>query len=308
MISGRWIDRLLRIGGRIHYEAHLRSRLLSTSLANRFDRSPVTDPKGPVVSLTTYGKRLKTVHLTIESIARGRVRPSRLILWLDAASLSNQLPAGIGRLQARGLEVRSCKDVGPYKKFYPYVESLGSFDRPLVTADDDVLYPEDWLMLLVEGLERFPDVVNCHRAHVIALDEDGFTSYERWKMAESTEPSFRNFATGVGGVIYPPHFLSVLKQAGTGFLDCCRRSDDIWLHAQALRAGYKVRQVRREQFRVLEIPGSQSNGLFHQNVAYGGNDMQLVATYRASDILLLRECEDDCVGQTTGALRPAIKA
>ena len=57
-------------------------------LRNRLGRSPVaTGGPGVVVSMTTYGKRVRTVHLAIESIARGAVRPARLILWLDEPEL-----------------------------------------------------------------------------------------------------------------------------------------------------------------------------------------------------------------------------
>jgi hypothetical protein len=53
--------------------AHLRSR-------NELSKQSVIAPGGPVVSVTTYGERLSTVHLVLESIAAGSVLPSRLIL------------------------------------------------------------------------------------------------------------------------------------------------------------------------------------------------------------------------------------
>ena len=41
---------------------------------NETATEPVVAPGGPVVSLTTYGPRIDTVHLTIESIGRGRLK------------------------------------------------------------------------------------------------------------------------------------------------------------------------------------------------------------------------------------------
>jgi hypothetical protein len=287
----RFFQRIARIHRRIVYEADLYIRLLLTRLTNRYGRLPVIHPGGPVVSLTTYGKRAKTVHLAIESISRGQMRPSRIILWLDDQSLIDNLPVGLRRLQKRGLEVRRCEDYGPYKKFYPYLESLETFEEPLVTADDDVLYPRHWLRKLAEAFREFPDVVNCYRAHMIALDGGRLKNYESWRMADSTEPSFRHFATGVAGVIYPPAFQEALKKEATAFLDCCPNGDDIWLHAQALRCGYKVRQIEKEEFPVAEIPGTRTSSLYRHNVSGGGNDLQIAATYRASDIRRLGECE-----------------
>jgi hypothetical protein len=81
-----------------------------------------------------------------------------------------------------------------------------------------------------------------------------------------------------------------LKQEGTAFLDCCPKNDDIWLHVQALRAEYRVRQISETQFRHWEIPGTQSIALYHHNVARSGNDQQIKATYTAEDIRKLTIC------------------
>ena len=65
--------RLLRAPVRCTAFASLYVRLAWLSVINRFMRAPITQPGGPVVSLTSYGKRIHTVHFTIESIGRGRV-------------------------------------------------------------------------------------------------------------------------------------------------------------------------------------------------------------------------------------------
>jgi hypothetical protein len=291
MIFARIFQRFLRIPRSLAYNAYYHSRLRWTCLANRYGRSPITHPAGPVVSLTTYGNRIQSVHLAIESIGRGQMLPSRVILWLDDASLVDNLPIGIRRLKKRGLEIKLCKDYGPYKKFYPYVESLLEFKDPLVTADDDVLYPNYWLKKLVEAFQQFPDVINCHRARVMGVSQDGIVKYGGWEMADSTMQSYCHFATGVAGVIYPPLFQQELKKQGTAFLNCCPKTDDIWLHVQALRAGYKVRQVSKKRFRLVGIPGTQETALLDFNVAGGRNDRQIANMYRASDIDRLRENE-----------------
>src|SRR5277367_2772247 len=87
------------------------------SLINRFKRSPITRPGGPVLSLTTHSRRIRTVHITLESIARGTMLPSRIILWLDDGALFNNLPVTIRRLQKRGLEVKLCNNYGPHTKY-----------------------------------------------------------------------------------------------------------------------------------------------------------------------------------------------
>ena len=270
-----------------------RLMLIWLRLRNRFDRSQIIGPGGPVVSLTSYGKRVETVYLVIESIASGSLLPSRCILWLDEKPLVDSLPEELRRLQRRGLEIRLCQNYGPHTKYYPYLESSHKCEAPLVTADDDILYPKDWLKRLVGEYHQFPDVVNCHRARVIAMNHDGIAKYESWRHAESTDQSMAHFALGVGGVLYPPRLQERLKQEGNAFLSCCPKADDVWLHVQALRAGFKIRQIAPTAFRLVYIPGSQTLALNHKNLAGGENDRQIATTYRVSDIDRLRECQPD---------------
>ncbi len=259
-------------------------------LLNRLTGRSLTEPDGPVVSLTTYGTRSRRAYLAIESIAHGHLLPSRLILWIDDEKLFRDLPATICRLQKRGLEVKLCQNYGPHTKYYPFIESEVVFARPLVTADDDILYPRYWLKTLIEANRDYPGNVNCFWAHIMETDGSEIGRYANFEACGSTLPNIRNIALGVMGVIYPPQFLTVLKRAGIGFQDCCPKADDLWLHVQALRAGFKVRQVlpRLPYFSFQSVPGSENTALSYQNVTYGdGNDRQVSATYTEADIKLL---------------------
>jgi hypothetical protein len=261
------------------------------SLVNLYARSQICQSYGPVVSLTTHGSRAFTTYLTIESIGRGKLRPSRIILWLDEAATFSNLPGALCRLQKRGLEVRLCKNYGPHTKYYPYLLSEKGITQPLVTADDDILYPSYWLKNLVAAFRRFPDSVNCYRARVITLKEGEVAPYAGWEICTSGDPSFRNLATGVSGVIYPPQFLLGIRAAGDLFKDCCPKADDLWLHVQALRSGYKIRQMGREAIHFAMVPGSQKLCLFVGNVLrHEGNDRQVRSTYTKADVdILLRD-------------------
>src|ERR1700728_2535296 len=94
------IARRLRHPARTFRALVLRADMAWLLLSNRFSREPVAPCEpGAVVSLTTYGKRVRVVHLAIESIARGKTKPSRLILWLDDAALIANLPRPLLRLE-----------------------------------------------------------------------------------------------------------------------------------------------------------------------------------------------------------------
>ncbi|HEV2485813.1 MAG TPA: hypothetical protein VGT08_09800 [Terracidiphilus sp.] len=285
MYQNRIVEMILHLPRRIVRELLGYVQLAPLPLINRYGRSPVTQPGGPVVSLTTYGQRAQTVYLVIESIARGEARPSILILWIDEVHLFNNLPATIRRLQRRGLEVKLCKNYGPHKKYYPYIESQNSFDLPLVTADDDILYPRYWLKKLVEANREHPETVNCYFAGKVEFDQRSGRMCMKGKSCRSTDPSFCYHPLGGTGVIYPPPYLMALKRAGATFESCCPTQDDIWHHVMALRAGYKVRQIlpRPPYFSFQSIPGTHRTALNGRGI-----DLQISATYKESDIQLLR--------------------
>jgi hypothetical protein len=267
-----------------------RSRFLLRRLENRnvSSREAIVAAGGPVVSLTTYGKRVDTVYLTLESIALGSLLPSRLILWLDEIDRLENLPVTLRRLQARGLEIRQTPNYGPHKKYYPYLESSTLLDAPLATADDDVVYPHSWLKGLADSYAEFPSLVSCYRAHVVRFEGGRFAPYVTWKRCRSTQPSFLHFATGVSGTIYPPELQVRIKAAGRGFEDLCPRADDVWLHQQALRGGYRIRQLKAWEQSFPELPGTQDIGLVVENVHGSQNDLQIEKTYSADDITLLK--------------------
>jgi hypothetical protein len=251
--------------------------------------APIVSSEGPVVSLTSYGRRIETVHLAIESIADGKVLPSRLILWLDQEETFRNLPESLLRLKRRGLEVRLAKSYGPHTKYYPYLENCRGFNVPLVTADDDILYPTYWLEGLARAYVERSDLINCYRARVIALHETALAPYEGWRMCHTTVPDIRHLATGVSGVIYPPEYLDVLKRAGPEFNGCCPKADDLWLHVQALRSGYRVRQFVKHFKEFPMIPGTQQIALqnYNRGLQDAGNDRQAAVTYTQQDIQIL---------------------
>jgi hypothetical protein len=241
-----------------------------------------------VVSVTTRKDRVAKTYLVFESIALGVVRPSRAILWVDDPSIFAALPPSLVRLQGRGLEVRLCDNFGPHSKYYPYVSSKEHHEEPLVTGDDDQLYPRNWLETLIAAQREAPENVHCHSAKVVGLAESGFVPYEQWTVCNSTAARFDHIALGVSGVIYPPRLLDVLREAGKGFRECCPRADDVWLHAQAIRAGYKVQQLTAVAHMFLQIPGSQKMALWRENVGEGANDRQIRATYTSDDYARMR--------------------
>lgn len=255
-------------------------------LRNAFSTAPVTGTAEVVVSLTSYGHRVQSVAIAIESIARGSVRPARLILWLDDDEQIEhiRLPRSLLRLERRGLEIKISENFGPHSKYYSYVVSNSPHQLPMVTADDDIMYPHRWLERLCDAYAGHPEAINCHWARSIRANNGGLADYESWPACRTSTASPGHFAVGVSGVIYPPMMLDELARHGRRFVDVCPKADDIWLHWVALRLGIKIRQISGTAHHFPIIPGTQRTGLVHQNVAQGGNDHWIRQIYAGGDV------------------------
>ena len=298
------------------------ARLIPLRIHNDLDGSKIPSTGPVTVSLTSHGARLNQVWFTIESIARGTVK-APIVLWLDEADYNQPLHPRLQKLVDRGLQVRcSDGDFGPHTKYWPIfrqqVRQIGELvqrDHPeyapdtatadwyptevppeamhnpeylklrVVTADDDMIYPEWWLQRLLLAAEWRPDCVVAYRAHRVELNEKGIMPYSKWTPVNTCAASYLHFATGVSGVLYPLPFMCTVVKAGEDFQKQSPRADDIWLHACALRSKTKIRQVFSHQRNFAVVPTTQlSPGLLLRNVLRGGNDAQARAVYTREDI------------------------
>lgn len=253
------------------------ARLAALRLRNLRSRQPVTGGSDAVIVMTTIGSRITLVWAAIESIAAGSARPRRMILTLDDPALV-ELPTSLRRLERRGLEIRRVDPgLGVHTKWWPYVDGEAVHDLPAVTSDDDQLYPREWLRELLSAAERHPGAVIAHRAHRIRVADGTIAPYLEWRRATSAAPSYASFGTSVSGQLLPVELLRALRDRGTAFLELAPRADDVWLHASAVRAGIRIAQVRAASRDFPFVPGTQTSGLYVDNVLQAGNDRQLAA-------------------------------
>ncbi|WP_129358525.1 hypothetical protein [Rothia uropygioeca] len=277
------VSRLLRIPWKAAAMARLR-------LFNRFSSSSVLGEAPVAVNITSYGHRLSTVWLAIESIAQGRLKPQCMILWVDDESFDVKNYPQLLRLQRRGLEILRCEDLGPYKKFYPYIQMTEAKGMPPVIADDDIMYPSGWLGRLYEAHHRNPEEMVALRCHQWTLANGGATvaPYTTWSAPAADSVSFSNFMTGAGGAVFPLALQERILHDGTEFTNTCPRADDIWINIEAIRAGVRTRFVSPEGLTYISIPGLQQKSSLHStNVAENGNDAQIRATLTSEDIRIL---------------------
>ncbi len=268
-------------------KSELLKNMLVTSHELGIAKQKMTD-SNVVVSLTTYGKRLYSVYLTIESIMQGTMKPNRIILWLQDDLKQEELPQSLLKQKDRGLEIYFTKDIRSYKKLIPTLKLCP--DDIIITIDDDVLYEIDTIERLVYAYKKDPHFVYACRVRKIAIDKKGnILSYKKWKpIVNGSEPSSLNLPVGVGGVLYPPHCFTEEVFNEERFMSLCPRADDLWFWFMAKLKGYNAVKVYTHDEAGMDFLTNmnvQDVALAKSNLKDGGNDSQLLALMREYDVM-----------------------
>ncbi|MEM6933999.1 MAG: glycosyltransferase family A protein, partial [Pseudomonadota bacterium] len=206
------------------------------------------EPKFIHVSLTSISGRLPTVHETLASLICQDYPAFDVTLYLSSEPYL--LDEGVSKvteevedLQKRWperLKIAYALNSGPYRKLLPELARAGLSDTLIASADDDTLYPEDWLSGLADHYNRHQCII-AYRGHEILLREGGYAPYRRWMTNKSTDSSsLRMLPTGKDGVLYNARFF---HPAVRNFVDAKRlapTTDDLWWKWHSAAVGVPV--------------------------------------------------------------------
>lgn len=196
-----------------------------------------------IVSLTSYGIRLRQVYRTIETLMQQSCKPNRIILWLEEKEYKMSRYSYLPELKKRGLEILPCKNgLRSYKKLIPCLQAFP--EDIIITVDDDVFYHPNTLENLILSYLSAPNEIHFNRGHEIKIEKQKIQPYVKWRQCVTTPTSsFLNFPTGVGGVLYPPHSLNKEVLNEDCFMSLCPTGDDIWFKAMSLLQNVKCKKT-----------------------------------------------------------------
>lgn len=218
-----------------------------------------------IVSLTSYPKRIDKIKYTLYSLLTQKLKPDRLILWLAHTQFPNKendIPKDVLCLKENGLEIKWCEDIKSFKKLIP---SLREFPNDLiVTVDDDIYLPDDWLEKLYNYHIQYPNYIICHRAKKIKINDTGkLCPYNEWELiTEENEPSLLNFITGGAGALYPPKSLDDEIFNDGLFMELAPTSDDIWFWSMAVKNGTKIKIVKDNMYQLTYVSPEEEYNIF----------------------------------------------
>ncbi len=221
-----------------------------------------------IVSLTTYGRRLQEVYITIESLLHQTVQPNKIVLNLsNEFNNSIALPNLLKRQVDRGLELLFCEDIKSYTKLLPALKKFP--DAIIITVDDDMIYPCDFVEKLIKSYVENPQNVYFYYGHTIIINDNTPTSYDEWVKHPACGSSYYNLPTGVDGVLYPPGCFYDDIFDESIFMNLCPYADDLWFKTMTLLKGYSCEIVPRyrsprDEFLCINPSGTESLAIINR--------------------------------------------
>lgn len=213
--------------------------LSKNNIAYAIPKSKVNSKFRVIISLTSFPKRLPTLHLVIESLLRQTVMPDKIILYLTQSQVPDMtvLPKKLTDLQKRGLEIILCPDeIRSHTKYFYAMQQYP--DDVIITVDDDLFYRSDLVEVHLKNMEKYP---NCVIANWVKEIIPGKGKYTEWPDKTGKLEKSKNYLIlGVSSVLYPPHALHPDAFHVENIRNLSLTADDIWLTAMLLKQGTNI--------------------------------------------------------------------
>ena len=236
------------------------------------------------VSLTSYPARIQSVPAVLESVYAQTRRPDRVLLWLAKEQFpcrEADLPERLLQDSREGrLEIRWCDDLKPHKKYFYAMQEIKT--GVIITIDDDLVYPETIVELLLLSYARHPQAISAGRVNLMAISENGdilpYTIWLRGTDMLLDQPSMQLAAIGVGGVLYPAGCLPEQTFDEKGIRETCLMADDLWLKAMETLATVPV-TAACEYWNNQKLEGTQTSALWNTNAENNDSQMRAILSY-----------------------------
>lgn len=228
-----------------------------------------------IISLTSFPKRIHTLHLVIECLLRQTYINKRVILWLSKNQFpSCEIPVNLVPLCNRGLEVYFVEgDIRSHKKHYYVFNQFR--DNLIFLVDDDLFYPsyiveKSYEIYKKQGGHKL--VVANYGRRINYSSNGEFQRYNTWKIAYGNSKDMF-FGSGGGTLIRPVDLFSDVSNKNL-FLKLTPLADDIWLNAMARLGGNKI--IVTDNYYPMPVHIDNNEKLCTENMGENNmNDQQL---------------------------------
>ena len=203
--------------------------------------------KDVIIALTSHGKRVQYLEKTLQSLLTQTLRPRKIVLTLHIEDVPNLTESVKQLIKDKKIELITCdKKIGPHTKYFYAMQKYR--DYAVITVDDDHIYDRDLCESLWKSYINHPNIISARRVHLIKYDQfNRLLPYNKWgyNFKQMLNESKDLFATGVGGVLYPPDILHITDKNLPDIYKCLY-ADDIYLKYLENKKGIKTIWVKND--------------------------------------------------------------
>ena len=224
-----------------------------------------------IVSLTSIPERLASLDIVIKSLLEQSTPPYLIILWLNK-SLQETLSKRLIKLQSDVFKIKYCEGTSSYRKLLPTLKAYPN--ELIVTCDDDMIYPQNWLAHLYENHLNYPEFVISQVGRLISRDKNKqLQAYKKWEFIRYQHSSDELLPIGFGGILYPKGTFSTEIFREDLYMELSPKADDLWFKAMSFLNNHPC-YCAAEKAKPIPILFTQSFSLGQTNIAQDANKRQ----------------------------------
>lgn len=178
-----------------------------------------------IISLTSYGTRLKLVTKTVFSILYGTIRPTKICLTLFKDDVKF-IPAELQLLIDNNIVelLFADENLKSHLKYFYCLQKYNTYK--IITIDDDIIYPKDLIEKLIKHDDDKSIIANC--GHTI--QKDLRYNYDK----PTIKNSHKNLGLGAFGILYQPNCFDIY-QPKIEEIKNILHNDDVYLKVLEIR-------------------------------------------------------------------------
>ena len=227
-----------------------------------------------IVAFTTFGSRLSTIERTCKQLADQKTSIDfKICITLDKSDIKRLSQSQKSTMSKYDVEIiQGDNRLRPHNKYFFVMQKYR--DLPIITIDDDVKYSDNAIQSLYASYLKFPNCVSALRTHLMVYSGNKICQYKYWKFdyANEKNPSKYLFATGVGGVLYPPNILNITND-DIAMINDSILADDVFLKKKELMLGIDVVSVPHKSKLCPYAESSDKNALSKNGQNFYTNDV-----------------------------------
>ncbi|GGB51886.1 hypothetical protein GCM10011502_26300 [Oceanisphaera marina] len=234
-----------------------------------------------IISFTTISSRVDIVDNVVFNILNQSIEEFELRLyiskepWLLDKGITS-IPHRLEKLKKDSrFKVIYTKNTGPYRKLIPALTEFWGTKKPIITIDDDVAYPNNFLETMTHAQKIFDCPIAFRGREITLNSQNKILPYKKWKSSNLAGASACKLPTGKDGVIYMPHHFSRDVLNINHALEIAKTADDLWFKWHTLRAGYAsclLLDALQDSFTSIENEEKSEITLYDTYNKKGGND------------------------------------